>query len=230
MKGGEAALQESAAICESIGHTVGTANACTGLVQVAMQQEDVAAALGYQEKARVLYQQVGDLWGVAIAYNNLGKIHLLAGDLAAACALFSQAVNAYRQANVPGGLANALGNWGEACLQMNDLSGAASYFKEALAIAADIGDWPVALDIVVKTAVLHHQQTGTWAQPLLLLTFALHQPALLAETRRIVEKTLAAWEADASFATRKTAVPQAEQVDWAAIVKIVDLLLKEVSS
>ena len=222
---GEAALQESAAICEAIGHTVGTANACTGLVQVAMQQEDVAAALGYQEKARELYQQVGDLWGVAIAYNNLGKIHLLAGDLAAACALFSQAVNAYRQANVPGGLANALGNWGEACLQMADLPGAAGYFKEALAIAADIGDWPVALDIVVKTAVLHHQQTGTWAQPLLLLTFALHQPALLAETRRIVEKTLAAWEADTSFATQKTAEEQAEQTDWTAIYEMVNLLL-----
>lgn len=221
---GEAALRESAAICEAIGHTVGTANACTGLVQVAMQQEDVTAALGYQEKAQALYQQVGDLWGVAIAYNNLGKIHLLSGDLAAACALFSQAVTTYRQADVPGGLANALGNWGEACLQMNDLSGAASYFKEALAIATDIGDWPVALDIVVKTAVLHHQQTGTWAQPLLLLTFALHQPALLAETRRIVEATLAAWEADAQLATRKTAAQQAEQADWAAIIEMVDLL------
>ncbi len=226
----EAALRESAAICEAIGHTVGTANACTGLVQVAMQQGDVAAALGYQEKAQDLYRQVGDVWGVAIAYNNLGKIHLLNGDLAAACALFSQAVATYRQADVPGGLASALGNWGEACLQMGDLPGAADYFAEALALAADIGDWPVALDVVVKTAVLYHQQTGAWAQPLLLLTFALRQPALLAETRRIVEKTVAAWESDAPPATQKTAAQQAEHTDWRGITEMVDLLLTEVKS
>ncbi|MFO7538141.1 MAG: tetratricopeptide repeat protein [Chloroflexota bacterium] len=212
----EVALLESVAICRALGHPIGTANACTGLVQVAMQQGDTDGARRYQEEARQLYQQVGDVWGVAIAYNNLGEISLKSGEPAAACALFSQALAAYRQADVPGGQAGALSNWGQACLLMGDLPGASRYFAEGLHIALAIGDRPVALEILVRTAVLW-QQTESAYHPLVLLMFALRQPELLAETRQMATAAAAALRSASAPEQAVAAEKEAAALDWQAI-------------
>ena len=210
----EVALLEAVAICRALGHTIGTANACTALVQVAMQQGDSDGARRYQEEAQQLYQAVGDVWGVAIAYNNLGKICLQSGEAAAACALFSQALAAYRQADVPGGQAGALSNWGQACLSMGDLPGAARYFGEGLAIALAIGDRPVALEILVRTAVLWQQQTATAYHPLVLLTFALRQSEMLAETRQTARAAAAALRVASTPEQVAAAEQEGATLDW----------------
>jgi tetratricopeptide (TPR) repeat protein len=171
----------------------------------------------YQEEARQLYQQVGDVWGVAIAYNNLGEISLKSGETATACALFSQALAAYQQADVPGGQAGALSNWGQACLSIGNLAGAARYFGDGLAIALAIGDRPVALEILVRTAVLWQQQTETTHHPLVLLTFALRQPELLAETRQTARVVAAALRAASTPKQVAAAEQEAVALDWQAI-------------
>lgn len=179
----ETALLESAAICRAIKHTVGTANAYTSLIHVSLRRGNHVEALRFQEEALHLFQQVGDLWGVAIAYNNLGQIMLESGKANEACALFSKGVVVYRQVNIQAGLANTLNNLGQASFVLGDVLAAARYFCEALEIALSIGDVPIALEIITRTAVLWQQHEKT-SRPLVLMAFALRQPELLAETRQ----------------------------------------------
>ena len=64
-----------------------------------------------------------------------------------------------------------------------DAAAAVAYLREGLAVAAEIGDRPIALEMVVTMAVLG-EQLGHNGRSLTLLAFALQQPELFAETRK----------------------------------------------
>ncbi len=226
------ALEESVAICRNLGHLVGTANAYTSLVHVAARRNNYAQARHYQEEALRLFRQVGDLWGVAIAYNNLGQLWLEDGQAARACALLEQAVAAYHQANIRVGLAYALSNLGQARLMLGERRVAARHFQEALRITREEGDWPIMLEVVVRTAVLQQQEaqaavssTQSERQALGLLLFALHQPELLDETRQTAEAQIqtlrACWSEPAYAQIAATAVARARD---AVVVETLQLL------
>ena len=228
----DSALQESVAICRAIGHTVGTANAYTGLVQVAMHRSDHEAARRFQAEALQLFQDVGDLWGVAVAYNNLGYISMASGNQHQARGLFDQAVATYRRVNVQAGLANALSNLGQACFLQGDAATAARTFGEALEISLAIGDRPIVLEILARTAVLWQQQVET-LDPLVLLYFALAQPEMLDYSRQAAMEAVSALQArfagDGAAAALAAAIAEAAHLDTAAAAAIARQALQEIA-
>ena len=175
-----AALEESIAICRDIGHPIGVANALTTLAHIAHASNDITQSILHQRDALDLFRQVGDGWGVAIACNNLGQLALESGDLVEAEARIRESETLYRQMGMQTGLANALSNAGQIAFLRGNTPGAITRWAEALAIARDNGDIPIGLEVLTRVA-------GSGMVPpelaLALVTFALGQPALLAETR-----------------------------------------------
>jgi predicted ATPase/DNA-binding SARP family transcriptional activator/Tfp pilus assembly protein PilF len=182
----EAALQESLDICRELGNSVGMANAFTGLCHTAFQSNDWAGAARYQQDALILYREAGDLWGVAIAYNNLGQIVQAEGQIAQAARYFRQGIQVYRQLGMKTGLAHTLGNLALASLALGEKGAAARSLTESLALALELGDRPIILEGLTRTAALWAEaQPGVW--PVAVLAFALRQPELLQETRQEAE-------------------------------------------
>ena len=179
----EEALQESIHICREMGHTVGVANALTSLCHVFVDAREYDRAARTQREAQGLFQEVGDLWGVAIAYNNLGQIALETGQPEQALMLLEKAAPMYRELGIQSSLAHTLSNLGKTSAELGDVTAAAAYLREGLAVAAEIGDRPIALEMVVTMAVLG-EQLGHNGRYLTLLAFALQQPELFAETRK----------------------------------------------
>lgn len=179
----EEALQESVAICRDMGHTVGVANALTSLCQLFANAKAYDQARAVQREAQALYQQVGDLWGVAIAYNNLGQIAIEEGKFEPAQLLLQEAMQIYRELGIQSSLAHALSNLGETSYELGETAMAGQYFHEALLMAVEIGDRPMALELLIHIAVLTATKTGN-GRSLIILAFTLQQPELVAETRK----------------------------------------------
>lgn len=187
----ETALQESLDICREMGNKIGMANAFTGLCQVAFYAQDMAEAARRQQQALTLFREVGDLWGVAIAYNNLGQIVQAEGQIVQAQHFFREGIQVYRQLGMKTGLAHTLGNLAQANLQLGETAAAAASLAESLTLAAELGDRPITLEGLVRTAALWMGRASD-ERPLALLLFALRQPELLQETRTEAEPVLAA--------------------------------------
>jgi predicted ATPase len=203
----ETAWQESLAICRELEYTVGIANACTGLCQIAFHHQNPDKAAVYQQEALVLFESLGDKWGEAIACNNLGQIELARGETERACALLQQAIALYRQLGMKTGLAHSLSNLGVVYARLGQQEAAAASLLEALELAVAVGDRPITLEVIARSAMLPGEP-HRGASPPALLAFAFQQPELLQETRN---------EAEAWYTARMAALTTEERTEVAAL-------------
>ena len=77
---------------------------------LARDQGDRAAAMGFHRQAQELFAAAGDSKGVAAVLNNMGAIELDAGDTDAAVGHFEASLEAFRAAGDQWGVARVLGN------------------------------------------------------------------------------------------------------------------------
>lgn len=213
----EEALRESIKICRDMGHTVGVANALTSLCHVYVDAKSYERAAKVQQEAQRLFQEVGDLWGVAIAYNNLGQIALEDGQPEQAQALLGKAVQMYRELGIQSSLAHTLSNLAKTSAELGDVAAATAYLREGLLVAVEIGDRPIALEMVVTMAVLG-EQMGHNGRFLTLLAFARQQPELFAETRKTAVFHYAAMKAQFTADEIAKAETTASQLDFQTVM------------
>ena len=77
---------------------------------LARDQGDLAAAMGFHRQAHALFAAAADSKGVAAALNNMGAIELDTGDAGAAVGHFEASLEAFREAGDQWGVARVLGN------------------------------------------------------------------------------------------------------------------------
>jgi predicted ATPase/DNA-binding XRE family transcriptional regulator len=77
---------------------------------LARDQGDLAAAIGFHQQAHALFAAAGDSRGVAAVLNNMGAIELDTGDTGAAVSHFEASLEAFRAAGDQWGVARVLGN------------------------------------------------------------------------------------------------------------------------
>jgi hypothetical protein len=96
----------------------------------------------------------------------------------------------YREIDAQWGIALVSGNLGHVAVPLGDDVAAADYYREAIRVAMTIGALPIALESVVGLAWTP-AHAGQTERALELLGLASHHPALMSDTRPILEPILA---------------------------------------
>jgi tetratricopeptide (TPR) repeat protein len=132
----EAALNHA----QQFGAVLYQARCLLSLGTIALRRSDNAAAAGYFEQARALFEQVENVQGQANCLLSLGVIALEQFDYVAAGGYLEQAQPLFEQAEDIRGQAHCIRRLGWVALRRSDHAAAAGYFEQAQRLYEHVGD------------------------------------------------------------------------------------------
>jgi tetratricopeptide (TPR) repeat protein len=133
-------LEEAKPIFDAAKDPVGSAQALTGLGNVAYSKGDLNTARTMYEESLALYLKVGNRRSVATSFSNLANVLSDQGDYVRAMNMYDQALANSREIHDRGGEVMALNNIAGAHYRQGNLPLARKTFEETAAIAHQIGD------------------------------------------------------------------------------------------
>jgi tetratricopeptide (TPR) repeat protein len=110
----QSALTEAASIFEELGDRGGVAWSKNQQGDIAREQGDLAAALGFYGRALSAFREIGDRWGSARSLADLGHVYCQQKEYQAAHAAYRESVELFAELGHKRGIARALE--GSACL------------------------------------------------------------------------------------------------------------------
>ncbi|MBI2761059.1 MAG: tetratricopeptide repeat protein [Chloroflexi bacterium] len=116
------------------------AEALIAVSNLALEQNNPAAARVWLEECLVLQREIGDRRGIAIALNRLGAATRQLGDLEAARPLYEESLDLHRQDNDARGVAIALNSLALVARDQGDLDAALRAQRESLELREQLGD------------------------------------------------------------------------------------------
>jgi tetratricopeptide (TPR) repeat protein len=138
------------AAAQHVGDRYGEAVASNIRAQVALEQDDLAAAQAWARQSFVLNQQLGNRWSSAYSLTTLGRIALVAGKLHEARRYLAGALDIRQELGDQRGQALCLGFLGDTLLQMEARAQAADAYRAALARYRDLGNDRGVADIIAR--------------------------------------------------------------------------------
>ena len=133
-------LDDARRIFEAKNDVIGTAQALTGLGNVAYVKGDLVTALKMYEDSLALYLKAGNRRSVATNFSNMANVLSDQGDYSRASKMYDQALSNSREIHDKAGEVMALNNIAGVDYHKGDLSSAKKIFGQAVAIAHQIGD------------------------------------------------------------------------------------------
>ncbi len=187
--GARSALEESLALARQENDHIRTLYALSALGLVAVAEGKLTEAQKFAKETLALAQRLGHRERTAAALNNLGVVTDLQGHKAAAQAYAHQTLALARELGNQHILAMALNNLVEGFIEQEDMLAARPYLHEALTVAWRIGAIPMQLMLMGTTGGMLIRQ-GNPERGLVLTGLALYHPAIDADSKRAIYKTL----------------------------------------
>ena len=185
----EACLTESQGLYQGLEDRLGLAQVLNGLASVGLLEGDYGRSWTLYQESLALFREAGDRLREAIALANLGETSRLREDYDAARDYCSAALGIFREIGQRSNIVVTNLNLGHVASAQGDYGAARASYREALRIATEIGTTPYALDSLAGIALLL-ARTGQPERTVQLLAVIADHPALLGDTRPIVEQAL----------------------------------------
>ncbi len=142
------------ALSQQTAQTAERGMALYGAGNLAMQQSDYAAAIGFLREAQAVHQALGDSQSAARDLNSLGAIAIQQGDLASARSLLEQSLILLRLSHNQHAIAQVLCNLGAVALALDDKERAKAFFEESLPLLHAQGAEPAAARCLSNLAII----------------------------------------------------------------------------
>jgi predicted ATPase len=185
--------RESLELSRETGDQLGIAGSLDNLGLVAYDLGDYLIAAQLIQEGLQIRRQVGRQWDIAVSLENLAGIYLTQGKVDDAQQLLDEALPIRRWLGYGEGLSRCLSRLGWAQLIRNELEQARDYFRESIQQAVSVHARSYILTGIVGFASTL-QKTHQAEQAVTWLSFALEQPNLMPEDRKLALETSKALE------------------------------------
>ena len=185
----ETCLTESQGLYQGLEDRLGLAQVLNGLASVGLLLGDYGRSWTLYQESLALFRESGDRLKEAIALANLGETSRLREDYDAARDYCTAALGIFSEIGQKSNIVVTNLNLGHVACAQADYGAARASYHEALRMAAEIGTTPYTLDSLAGIALLL-ARTGQPERTTELLGVVADHPALLGDTRPIVEQAL----------------------------------------